>query len=37
MMRGPAPEPRCSFCGRPENMVKRLIAGPDSVFICDAC
>jgi ATP-dependent Clp protease ATP-binding subunit ClpX len=28
---------RCSFCGRPEHMVKRLISGPDSVFICDAC
>ncbi len=29
--------PRCSFCGRPEHMVRRLIAGPDSVYICDAC
>ena len=29
--------PRCSFCGRPEHMVGRLIAGPDSVHICDAC
>lgn len=30
-------EPRCSFCGRPEHMVQRLISGPDSVFICDSC
>ncbi|HHX64145.1 MAG TPA: ATP-dependent Clp protease ATP-binding subunit ClpX [Chloroflexi bacterium] len=29
--------PHCSFCGQPEHAVKRLIAGPDSVFICDAC
>jgi ATP-dependent Clp protease ATP-binding subunit ClpX len=28
---------RCSFCGRPEQKVKRLISGPDSVFICDSC
>ncbi len=27
----------CSFCGRPEHMVGRLISGPDGVFICDAC
>jgi hypothetical protein len=26
----------CSFCGRPDDKVKRLIAGP-KVFICDAC
>jgi ATP-dependent Clp protease ATP-binding subunit ClpX len=36
-MSGPATGPRCSFCGRPEHMVRRLIAGPDSVYICDAC
>ncbi len=30
-------EPRCSFCGRPERLVRRLIAGPGSVYICDAC
>ena len=29
-------ETRCSFCGRPANMVKRLISGP-GVFICDEC
>jgi ATP-dependent Clp protease ATP-binding subunit ClpX len=26
----------CSFCGKSENEVKTLIAGP-SVFICDEC
>ncbi len=29
--------PRCSFCGRPEHAVRRLIAGPDGVHICDNC
>ncbi|MEI6892769.1 MAG: ATP-dependent Clp protease ATP-binding subunit ClpX [Pontiella sp.] len=28
--------PECSFCGKNEKEVKRLIAGP-SVFICDEC
>ena len=27
----------CSFCGKPQSQVKRLIAGPDQVFICDEC
>ncbi len=27
----------CSFCGRSQEVVNRLIAGPDSVFICDEC
>ena len=26
----------CSFCGRPQSQVRRLIAGPD-VYICDEC
>jgi ATP-dependent protease Clp ATPase subunit len=26
----------CSFCGKSQHEVKRLIAGP-SVFICDEC
>lgn len=26
----------CSFCGRDDSQVQRLIAGP-RVFICDAC
>lgn len=28
--------PQCSFCGRPQNQVKHLVAGP-GVNICDAC
>jgi len=28
--------PSCSFCGKPQNEVKKLIAGP-GVFICDKC
>ena len=28
--------PRCSFCGKEQRMVKRLVAGPN-VFICDEC
>ncbi|NPV07952.1 MAG: ATP-dependent Clp protease ATP-binding subunit ClpX [Anaerolineae bacterium] len=27
----------CSFCGRRQDQVSRLIAGPDGVFICDEC
>ncbi|MDD3261416.1 MAG: ATP-dependent Clp protease ATP-binding subunit ClpX [Oscillospiraceae bacterium] len=26
----------CSFCGKPQSQVRRLIAGP-GVYICDAC
>ena len=29
-------EIRCSFCGRPQSQVRRLIAGPD-VYICNEC
>ena len=28
---------RCSFCGKTQNQVKKLIAGPNGVFICDEC
>lgn len=28
---------RCSFCGKSEDEVERLISGPDGVAICDAC
>ena len=28
---------RCSFCGKTENQVNRLITGPDNVCICDQC
>ena len=27
---------RCSFCGKSQEEVKKLIAGP-SVYICDEC
>jgi len=27
---------RCSFCGKSQNDVRKLIAGP-KVYICDAC
>ena len=29
-------EPYCSFCGKSERDVKRLVAGP-TALICDAC
>ncbi|OLR54734.1 ATP-dependent protease ATP-binding subunit ClpX [Hornefia porci] len=29
-------ELRCSFCGKPQSQVRRLIAGP-GVYICDEC
>ena len=28
---------RCSFCGKTQNQVRKLIAGPNGVFICDEC
>ncbi len=31
-------EPHCSFCGRPESKVERMIAAPgDNVYICNEC
>ena len=27
----------CSFCGKNQDQVRRLIAGPGSVYICDEC
>jgi len=36
-MNSASSSPRCSFCGNPEGVVGRLIAGPNDVFICDAC
>ena len=30
-------EQRCSFCGKSKEEVRRLIAGPGGVFICDDC
>jgi ATP-dependent Clp protease ATP-binding subunit ClpX len=31
------PTYRCSFCGKPQDQVKRLVAGPNGVYICDEC
>jgi excisionase family DNA binding protein len=28
---------RCSFCGKAQEDVRRLIAGPNLIFICDDC
>ncbi|KAI4453765.1 atp-dependent clp protease atp-binding subunit clpx-like mitochondrial-related [Holotrichia oblita] len=27
----------CSFCGKPKELVKKLVAGPNGIFICDEC
>lgn len=27
----------CSFCGKPKELTKRLIAGPSGIYICDEC
>lgn len=35
--RNPRVEYRCSFCGKHQEQVKRLIAGPGGVYICDEC
>ena len=28
---------RCSFCGKPQSDVRKLIAGPEGSYICDEC
>ena len=28
---------RCSFCGKQQEQVRKLVAGPNGVFICDEC
>ena len=34
----PAPHAyKCSFCGKPQERVERLIAGPNRVYICNEC
>ena len=30
-------EVRCSFCGKTQDMVRKMIAGPKNVYICDEC
>ena len=27
----------CSFCGKDQSQVQRLVAGPGGVYICDSC
>jgi ATP-dependent Clp protease ATP-binding subunit ClpX len=29
--------PRCNFCNRSQPLVKKLIAGPGGIYICDIC
>jgi ATP-dependent Clp protease ATP-binding subunit ClpX len=29
--------PHCSFCKRPQTEIRRLIAGPDQVYVCQEC
>jgi len=31
------PSVKCSFCSRSQSQVKKLIAGPESVYICENC
>ena len=31
------PDLRCSFCGKSQSQVSKLVAGPNGVFICDEC
>src|ERR1700720_1097447 len=35
--RGTRGQYHCSFCGKNQDQVKRLIAGPGAVYICDEC
>ncbi|MEG2001852.1 MAG: ATP-dependent Clp protease ATP-binding subunit ClpX [Clostridia bacterium] len=30
-------ELKCSFCGKPKELVGRLVTGPNGIFICDEC
>ena len=27
----------CSFCGKSQDLVEKLISGPEGVYICDEC
>src|SRR3979490_2085518 len=29
--------PQCSFCGRSQDQVRRIVGGPGAVAICDGC
>lgn len=28
---------RCSFCGKTQDQVRKLLSGPNGVLICDEC
>ena len=28
---------RCSFCNKTQDQVRKMIAGPTGVYICDEC
>ena len=28
---------RCSFCNKTQDQVRKLVAGPKGVYICDEC
>ena len=28
---------RCSFCNKSQDQVKKLISGPNGIYICDQC
>ncbi len=36
-MAGKNSDVRCSFCNKTQDQVKKLIAGPEGVYICDEC
>ena len=33
----PAEPIRCSFCGKSQDQVRKLVKGPNNIFICDEC
>ena len=35
--KNPKDRVRCSFCNKSQDQVKKIIAGPDGVYICDEC
>ncbi len=39
MQRRPVPRTTyyCSFCGKSQDQVERLIAGPNGVYVCNEC
>ncbi len=36
-IKGNEPRVRCSFCGKTDDQVQKMIAGPDGAYICDEC